>query len=101
MKSYGEYCALSRALDVIGDRWTMLVVRELLIAPSRYSDLHKALPGIATNLLAQRLRTLEEAGVVTSEEQPAPVSARVYSLTDWGRGLQTVLVDLARWGVPC
>jgi hypothetical protein len=58
------------------------------------------LPGIATNLLAQRLRTLEEAGVVTSEEQPAPVSARVYSLTDWGRGLQTVLVDLARWGVP-
>lgn len=100
MKSYGEFCALSRALDVIGDRWTMLVVRELLIAPSRYSDLHKALPGIATNLLAQRLRTLEEAGVITSVEQPAPVSAQVYTLTDWGRGLHTVLVDLARWGVP-
>lgn len=100
MKSYGEFCALSRALDVVGDRWTMLVVRELLIAPSRYTDLHKALPGIATNLLAQRLRTLEEAGVITSEEQPAPVSAQVYMLTDWGRGLHTVLVDLARWGVP-
>ncbi|PKV81881.1 winged helix-turn-helix transcriptional regulator [Nocardia fluminea] len=100
MKSYGEFCALARALDVVGDRWTMLVIRELLIAPSRYSDLQKSLPGIATNLLAQRLRTLEEAGVVTSAVKPAPVSARVYALTEWGRGLQSVLVGLARWGVP-
>lgn len=100
MKSYGEFCALARALDVVGDRWTMLVVRELLVGPSRYSDLHKALPGIATNLLAARLRTLEEAGVVTSADAPAPVSARVYSLTVWGEGLQHSLVELARWGVP-
>ncbi|MCC4306738.1 MULTISPECIES: winged helix-turn-helix transcriptional regulator [Rhodococcus] len=100
MKSYGEFCALARALDVIGDRWTMLVVRELLVGPSRYSDLNKALPGIATNLLAARLRTLEEAGVVASTDAPAPVSARVYSLTEWGQGLQRSLVELARWGVP-
>ncbi|MGR6520328.1 winged helix-turn-helix transcriptional regulator (plasmid) [Rhodococcus erythropolis] len=100
MKSYGEFCALARALDVIGDRWTMLVVRELLVGPSRYSDLNKALPGIATNLLAARLRTLEEAGVIESTDVPAPVSARVYSLTEWGQGLQRSLVELARWGVP-
>ncbi|MDF2469973.1 winged helix-turn-helix transcriptional regulator [Rhodococcus erythropolis] len=100
MKTYGEFCALARALDVIGDRWTMLVVRELLVGPSRYSDLNKALPGIATNLLAARLRTLEEAGVVTATDAPAPVSARVYSLTEWGQGLQRSLVELARWGVP-
>nr|WP_271209704.1 helix-turn-helix domain-containing protein [Rhodococcus wratislaviensis]GLK34418.1 transcriptional regulator [Rhodococcus wratislaviensis] len=100
MKSYGEFCSLSRALDVVGDRWTMLVVRELLVGPSRYSDLHKALPGIATNLLASRLRALEEAGVVAATDAPAPVSARVYSLTEWGRGLQRPLVELARWGVP-
>ncbi|TQC39207.1 transcriptional regulator [Rhodococcus sp. WS4] len=100
MKSYGEYCALARALDVIGDRWTMLVVRELLVGPCRYSDLYNALPGIATNLLVQRLRTLEEAGVVALAHAPAPVSARVYSLTEWGLGLQRPLVELARWGVP-
>ncbi|MDQ1181859.1 helix-turn-helix domain-containing protein [Rhodococcus sp. SORGH_AS_0301] len=100
MKSYGEFCALARGLDVIGDRWTMLVVRELLIGPSRYADLHRSLPGIATNLLAQRLRSLEEAGVVRCEELAAPVSARVYSLTDWGRGLQAPLVEIARWAVP-
>ncbi|KQU28523.1 MULTISPECIES: winged helix-turn-helix transcriptional regulator [unclassified Rhodococcus (in: high G+C Gram-positive bacteria)] len=100
MKSYGEFCALARALDVIGDRWTMLVIRELLIGPSRYSDLHRSLPGIATNLLAQRLRSLEDAGVVRSSDDPAPVSARVYSLTEWGRGLRRPLVELARWGVP-
>ena len=78
----------------------MLVIRELLIAPSRYSDLQKSLPGIATNLLAQRLRALEDEGIITSAVQPAPLSARVYELTDWGRGLQTALVGLARWGAP-
>ena len=100
MKSYGEFCALARALDVIGDRWTMLIVRELLVGPSRYSDLNRALPGIATNLLAQRLRALEETGVVASSDEPAPVSARVYFLTEWGLGLRKPLVELARWGVP-
>lgn len=100
MKSYGEFCALARGLDVVGDRWTMLVVRELLIGPSRYSDLHRSLPGIATNLLVQRLRSLEEAGIVASTEEAAPVSSRVYSLTEWGRGLQAPLVELARWASP-
>ncbi|WP_256993742.1 winged helix-turn-helix transcriptional regulator [Rhodococcus sp. 05-2254-5] len=100
MKTYGEFCALSRALDVVGDRWTMLIIRQLLITPSRYNDIQKSLPGIATNLLAQRLRTLEEHGVVTSTERPAPISARVYELTEWGHGLQTALVGLARWGAP-
>ncbi|OZC59819.1 transcriptional regulator [Rhodococcus sp. 06-621-2] len=100
MKSYGEFCALSRSLDVIGDRWTLLIVRELLIGPSRYSDLQRSLPGIATNLLAQRLRSLEESGVVTSREELAPVSARVYSLTEWGRRLQRPLIEIARWGAP-
>ncbi|MGV8875147.1 MAG: winged helix-turn-helix transcriptional regulator [Rhodococcus sp. (in: high G+C Gram-positive bacteria)] len=100
MKSYNEFCSLSRALDVIGDRWTMLIVRELLISPSRYSDLQRSLPGIATNLLAQRLRTLEDDGVVTYREEPAPISARVYSLTDWGRRLRGPLVEIARWAAP-
>ncbi|MDJ0396746.1 helix-turn-helix domain-containing protein [Rhodococcus sp. G-MC3] len=100
MKSYNEFCSLARALDVIGDRWTMLVVRELLISPSRYSDLQKSLPGIATNLLAQRLRTLEEDGVVTYRDEPPPISARVYTLTDWGRSLRGPLVEIARWASP-
>nr|GLK35216.1 hypothetical protein GCM10017611_20680 [Rhodococcus wratislaviensis] len=77
-----------------------MIVRELLVGPSRYSDLTKALPGIATNLLAQRLRTLEETGVVASSDEPPPVSARVYFLTEWGLGLQKPLVELARWGMP-
>lgn len=100
MKSYNEFCSLSRALDVIGDRWTMLVVRELLISPSRYSDLQRSLPGIASNLLAQRLRSLEDDGVLTCRDEPAPVSARVYSLTEWGHRLRGPLVEIARWAVP-
>ncbi|AFR50681.1 winged helix-turn-helix transcriptional regulator [Gordonia sp. KTR9] len=100
MKSYRQFCALSRALDVIGDRWSLLIVRELLISPSRYSDLQRALPGIASNLLAQRLRTLEDDGVITSRAESAPVSAKVYSLTAWGHGLRGPLVEMARWGAP-
>lgn len=100
MKSYGQFCSLARSLDVVGDRWTLLIVRELLIGPSRYTDLIRSLPGIASNLLADRLRTLAEAGVVTSEDAPAPISAKVYSLTERGRSLESVLVELARWGVP-
>lgn len=100
MKSYGQFCALARALDVVGDRWTLLIIRELLIGPCRYSDLQRSLPGIASNLLADRLQVLQEHGLVLSEEAPAPVSARVYSLTDRGRGLRAVLIELAHWGVP-
>lgn len=100
MKSYGQFCSLARSLDVVGDRWTLLIVRELLIGPSRYSDLLRSLPGIASNLLADRLRTLADSGVVRSEDAPPPTSAKVYSLTERGQSLRPVLVELAKWGVP-
>ncbi len=94
MKSYGQYCALARGLDVIGDRWTLLIVRELLAGPCRYSELLEGLPGIATNLLADRLRSLEERRVVTRDAQAQ------YHLTAWGQGLAEPLQALARWAAP-
>jgi DNA-binding HxlR family transcriptional regulator len=101
MKSYDEYCAVAKSLDVVGDRWTLLIVRELsLRGPSRYTDLRKDLPGIATNLLADRLRDLEKAGVVAREEAPPPVATTLFRLTPRGEGLQPVLEDLTRWGLP-
>ena len=81
MRSYGQFCALARALDVVGDRWTLLIVRELFARDSRYSDLRDALPGIATNLLAERLRQLKEAGVIEAYDAPSPIRATVYRLT--------------------
>ena len=82
MRSYGQYCALAKALDVLGDRWTLLIVRELMLAgPSRYTDLRNGLPGIATNLLSDRLRELEAAGVVAREQAPPPVATTLFSLT--------------------
>ncbi len=95
-RSYDQYCALALSLDRIGDRWTLLIVRELLIGPRRYTDLRTALPGIATNLLADRLRRLERDGIValtTSE----PGAAR-YELTSFGRELETPILALVRWG---
>lgn len=101
MKSYQQYCSVARALDVVGDRWVLLIVRELLaLGPSRYSDLQRGLPGIATNLLADRLRTMEADGLVVRRDAPAPVGSRVYELTPRGRGLEDVLRALALWGVP-
>jgi DNA-binding HxlR family transcriptional regulator len=101
MRSYGQYCALAKALDVVGDRWTLLVVRELLLrGPSRYTDLREGLPGIATNLLADRLRSLEQAGLLAREEAPPPVAATLFTLTARGEALQPVLDELGRWGVP-
>ncbi len=101
MRSYGQYCSVAKALDVIGDRWTLLVVRELLLrGPCRYSDLQRGLPGIATNLLAGRVRELEQAGVLVREEAPPPVAATLFRLTPRGEQLQSVLVELARWGAP-
>lgn len=94
MKSYGQYCALARALDVIGDRWSPLVVRELLVGPRRYGELLQGLPGIATNLLADRLRHLEGAGVVERDGDGR------YRLTAWGEGLREPLYALARWSAP-
>jgi DNA-binding HxlR family transcriptional regulator len=99
MRSYGQRCGLAKALDVVGDRWALLVVRELLIREAaRYSDLRAALPGVATNLLADRLRELEAAGVVERQDAPPPVSATVYRLTERGSALEPALLLLGQWG---
>ncbi|MBV8220038.1 MAG: helix-turn-helix transcriptional regulator [Solirubrobacterales bacterium] len=101
MRSYDEYCAIAKSLDVVGDRWTLLIVRELALrGPSRYTDLRDGLPGIATNLLAERLRDLERAGVVQREEAPPPVATTLFHLTPRGNQLRPVLDGLIRWGVP-
>jgi DNA-binding HxlR family transcriptional regulator len=101
VRSYGQYCPVAKALDVIGDRWSLLIVRELLIrGPSRYTELRKGLDGIATNLLADRLRELEAAGVVRSEQAPPPVATTLYSLTERGQELERVVAALGRWGAP-
>ncbi len=98
-REYGQYCAAARALDLVGDRWTLLLVRELLIGPKRYTDLQNGLPGIGTNLLADRLKELESEGIVRRRTLPVPAASTVYELTERGRGLEPVLVELARWGV--
>jgi DNA-binding HxlR family transcriptional regulator len=101
VRSYNEYCAIAKSLDVVGDRWTLLVVRELAMrGKCRYTDLRNGLPGIATNLLADRLRELEQAGVVTREEAPPPIATTLFSLTKRGEQLRGVLDELMRWGVP-
>jgi DNA-binding HxlR family transcriptional regulator len=100
VKSYQQYCSVARALDMVGDRWVLLIVRELLaLGPSRYSDLKRGLPGIATNLLADRLKAMEAEGLVERHDAPAPVGATLFQLTDRGRELQGVVVALARWGL--
>src|SRR5882724_1705673 len=99
MKSYNQYCGLANALDVIGDRWTLLIVRELLIRGAcRYTDLRNGLPGIATNLLAERLRELEEAGVIEREAAPPPVATTLFRLTARGAALDAVMREIGRWG---
>lgn len=101
MRSYDQYCALARGLDVIGDRWTLLIVRELLIQqPCRYTELRYGLPGIATNLLVERLRELEEHGVVSREDAPPPIATTLYRLTPRGVALRPVLEALGQWGEP-
>jgi DNA-binding HxlR family transcriptional regulator len=101
VRSYGQLCALAKALDVIGDRWSLLIVRELLPGtPCRYTDLLHGLPGIATNMLTDRLRQLEQAGVITRELAPPPVATTVFTLTSRGRDLLPVIRELGRWGAP-
>jgi DNA-binding HxlR family transcriptional regulator len=97
-RRYGQFCALARALDTVGERWTLLVVRELLLGPKRYTDLIDALPGIGTNLLADRLKELEQRGVVKRTKLPPPAPAAVYELTEYGRDLEPAVVALTRWG---
>jgi DNA-binding HxlR family transcriptional regulator len=101
VRTYDQFCGLARALDVVGDRWTLLIVRELLIRDgARYTDLQYGLPGIATNLLANRLRELEAHGIVTREAAPPPVATTLFRLTPRGQALRPVLMALGEWGGP-
>ncbi|GAA2422737.1 winged helix-turn-helix transcriptional regulator [Mycolicibacterium llatzerense] len=99
MRSYDQYCGLARSLEIVGDRWNLLIVRELLIAPARYRDLIERLPGIATNLLADRLRDLEAAGVV-KRRLAGEGSVVEYTLTPWGAELRQPIEGLLRWSTP-
>ena len=99
MKHYGQVCAIARALDVVGERWSLLLVRELSLGPRRYRDLAAGLPGIPSNVLAARLKDLQAAGVVTRRTLPAPADVTVYELTGAGRALQPALKELLDWGM--
>ncbi len=98
VRSYGDRCGIARALDVVGERWALLVVRELVLGPKRFSDLRAGLPGVGPDVLAQRLRELETAGLLRRTRLPPPAAARVYELTSRGRELEPVLLALGRWG---
>ncbi|MER5429500.1 winged helix-turn-helix transcriptional regulator [Streptomyces sp. NPDC002588] len=97
-RSYDQYCSAARALDVVGDRWTLLIVRELLAGPRRYTDLHADLPGVSTDVLAGRLRDMERDGLTTRRRLPPPGAAYVYELTPRGRELLPVIQALGKWG---
>jgi DNA-binding HxlR family transcriptional regulator len=99
-RSYDQYCSAARALDVVGDRWTLLIVRELLAGPRRYTDLHADLPGVSTDVLASRLKDMERDGISTRRKLPPPGAAYVYELTSRGRELLPVLQALGEWGQP-
>src|SRR5688572_30802955 len=97
-RTYGDACGISRALDVVGERWALMVVRELVLGPKRFSDIRRGLPKLSADVLSQRLRGLEEAGVLEHRRLPPPASAQVYELTPRGRALEPVLHELGRWG---
>ena len=97
-RTYNQFCGVARALDLIGERWALLVVRELALGPKRFTDLRQGLPGIATNVLSVRLRQLERDGVVTRRLLPPPAPAQIYQLTELGRELVPIMLALGRWG---
>ncbi len=97
-RSYDQYCTVARALDVVGERWTLLLVRELSTGPKRFKDLLEGLPGIGTNLLTTRLKALEGEGIVRRSTLPPPAGSNVYELTELGWSLEPVIVALSRWG---
>jgi DNA-binding HxlR family transcriptional regulator len=97
-RSYGEACRFAHALDLVGERWALLVVRELLLGPKRFTDLRNGLPSASTNILSDRLRELEASGVVRKRRLPPPVGASVYELTEWGRELEPIVTRLGAWG---
>lgn len=98
LRAYGQYCGFARALEVVGERWALLIVRDLLVAPKRFSDLQRGLPGIPSNILTARLKELEEAGVVRRRLLPRPERGVVYELTEYGMELEEVVIGLGRWG---
>ena len=98
MRSYGDSCGVARALDLVGERWALLVVRELLLGPKRFTDLRSGLPGASPNVLSQRLHELEDGGVVRRRRLDPPASVWVYELTPWGQDLEPVVLALGRWG---
>jgi DNA-binding HxlR family transcriptional regulator len=98
-RTYGEYCAIARSLDLLGERWTLLIVRDLLLGPQRYTDLREGLPGIATDILTARLRTLEAEGLVRRRELPRPAPATVYELSEAGHRLGPVIRALGEAGL--
>jgi DNA-binding HxlR family transcriptional regulator/putative sterol carrier protein len=97
-RSYGDACGIARALDVVGERWALMVVRELLLGPKRFTDIRGGLPHVSPDVLAQRLRDLEQAGIVHHRRLPPPYASQVYELTSRGRALEPVLIELGRWG---
>ena len=97
-RSYSEACGVARALDIVGERWALMVVRELLLGPKRFTDIRASLPGLSPDVLAQRLKDLEAAGVVRKRTLPPPAASKVYELTPQGEALEPVLIALGRWG---
>lgn len=98
-RSYADACGIARALDVVGERWALLVVRELLLGPQRFSDLRRALPAASSNLVADRIRELEDRGVISRRTLPPPAASQVYELTEWGRQLEPIVLALGEWGL--
>jgi DNA-binding HxlR family transcriptional regulator len=97
-RTYGDPCGVARALDAVGERWALLVVRELLLGPKRFTDLRAGLPGLSPDVLSQRLRELEQAGILARRTMPPPAASHVYELTDRGHELHPVVLALGRWG---
>ena len=97
-RTYGDRCGIARALDLVGERWALLVVRELLLGPKRFTDLRSGLPHVSPDVLSQRLRELEESGLVRRGKLPPPAGSRIYELTERGRQLEPVILELGRFG---
>jgi len=99
MRTYGDGCGIAHALDLVGERWAVLVIRELLLGPKRFKDLRAGLPSASTNVLSQRLRELEDAAIIRRRTLPPPAGSTVYELTEWGRELKPIVIALGTWAV--
>src|SRR5690242_10753819 len=96
-RGYGQYCGLARAIELVGERWALLIIRDLLVGPKRFSDLRRGIPRIPSNILTDRLKELEDAGLVQRRVLPRPASGVVYELTEYGSDLENAVVALSRW----